>query len=153
RFERAVAATAEPAGGRLCPTRIEVVEHHGSARLRETARDAETDAAAGAGDHGDLIGEVEELNDGLLGHGESSLRIRDVVARRDVHVDHLGRLLEDASAMRRAGGDAIGVAGREDALLPSDDHGERPLHHDAELLDVVLMRLDDDLWVKIELDE
>src|SRR2546425_10067282 len=74
-------------------------------------------------------------------------------APRRPHVDRLRRLLEDARAVRRAGRDAIRVARRKDALLAGDHHGERSLHHEAELLDVVLVRLDDGLGREVENDE
>src|SRR3546814_7323281 len=57
----------------------------------------------------------------------------------------LRALLEHASAVRSSGGYAEGVARHEDPLLAGDDHRERSLHDHAELLDVVLVRLDDRL--------
>jgi len=55
--------------------------------------------------------------------------------------------------VRRARGDAVSVAGREDALLAGDDHRQAALHHDAELLDLVLVRLDDGPGREVEDDE
>src|SRR5436853_151586 len=73
--------------------------------------------------------------------------------RRCEHVDHLSGLLEDACAVRGVRRNAEAVAGRQDPLLPGDHHGEGPLDHDAELLDVVLVGLDDRLRRVVVADE
>ena len=47
--------------------------------------------------------------------------------------------------MRCPGWDPVRVAGGQDALLARDDHRQAALHDDAELLHLVLVRLDDRL--------
>jgi hypothetical protein len=61
-------------------------------------------------------------------------------------LDDFGGFLEHADAVRSLRRHAVAVAGHEDPLLSSDDHREGSLDHDADLLDLVFVRLDHRLW-------
>src|SRR5581483_2294131 len=74
RLERAVPAPAQTTRRGARAARVDVVQHDRGAGLGEAAGDAQTDARARARDHGDLLREVEELDDGFFGHGSLSLR-------------------------------------------------------------------------------
>src|SRR5687767_4095403 len=74
---------------------------------------------------------------------------RRFVERRYPYRDDLRGLLEHARAVRCARRHAVRVAGGQDPLLAGDDENEAPFCHEAHLLGVVLVGLDDRTRIEI----